>query len=402
MNFNEETPMKKNVIQLINCCLFSILLTSCGSDSNNSTGRYSEAAIINTAASDYSDSDIELINIANGTLTGSLKSNPANYANGLSDYSVVAYGEYYYRIGRYGIDTITKYSIRNPRNAIYSYSTLDNASDPTSNPYQLVFLNETKAYLIRYNTNTVWIVNPSADNEGDFKIGEIDLSHYNDGDGSPEMSDGVIVADELFITMQRQNYYSVIDGNSWIAVIDTTTDEEIIVDALADFPGIQLKTNNPSSIVYNEAAGLYVQSIGSYTPEYIGGIEKISLLDYSTTIMVDDGDDTTHPYGLISNMVIFSDTVGYFVGYLDYGDNVLHQFNPTTGAVSPGFVANLGNNLTNDDIRSISSGPENSLWVSLADLANPRVLVIDTSDNTIADEIETTYSPTGVVFASIF
>lgn len=381
------------------------LLTACSSDDNDKKKiqPQNQAAIINTVASDYSDSDLEIVDIENKLFSGELEATAAGLGNGLSDYSVTARGQYFYRIGRYGIDTITKYSIENPTTAIYTYSTKDDASDPTSNPYKLVFASDTKAYLIRYNSSKVWIVNPSAATEVEFKTGEIDLSAYDDGDGSPEASDGVIVDSKLFITMQRQASWTVIDGNAWVAVIDTTTDSEITVDSSAALKGIQLQTNNPENIIYHPAAGLFVQSIGSYgswpayIPEYIGGIERINTTDYSTDILVDDGDATTHPYGLISSLVIVSSNKGYFTGYNAWGDSGLHEFNPATGTVQAGFVASLDH----DDIRSIDAGPSSSLWVGIADNSNPHVLVIDTTDNTVMDEISITMNPAQVVFAEV-
>ncbi len=397
--------------------LASLQISSCSKDDNNNfVGSLDAAAIINTVASDYSDSDIELVNIEHGIDTGKLTAKSGNYANGLSDYSVAAYGENFYRIGRYGIDTITKYSITNPDTPVYTYSTLDNSEDPTSNPYQLVFLSETKAYLIRYNSPFIWIVNPSAATENDFKIDEIDMSDYNEpstgsADGSPEISDGVIVDGKLFLTLQRQDNFTIVNSNAYVVVIDTATDTEIDTDNL-DAPtelfGIQLQTNNPERITYQADAGLYVQSVGAYESwdgsipaDYKGGIEKVFLDDYSTDLIVDDGDALSHPYGQIAGLVIVSDTLGYFIGYAGWGDNSLHEFNPSTGQVYWRNVAGLGDDAYPDDIPSINLGPQNSLWVSLADLANPRVLVIDTANNEIIDEVETQFNPAGVVFAEL-
>jgi hypothetical protein len=119
--------------------------------------------------------------------------------------------------------------------------------------------------------------------------------------------------------------------------------------------------------------------------------------------VLDDGDDTNtdsslHPYGRISGLSLISDTLGYFISYNEWGDNALRQFNPSTGEVKAGIVADLGNGKDIVDIRNINAGPENTLWISIANNANPRVLVIDTNDNSVLQEIETTYNPTNVVF----
>lgn len=401
--------MKHKLSKIMPLTLALLTISACSSndsDNKKSAKPSNIAAVINTIDPGYTDSDIELFDLTKldgeNVLSEGNTFNAAttNYNNSLSDYSVDSYGEYYYRIGRGGIDTITKYSITNPQQAIYSYSTIDNAEAPASNPYQLIFLNEKKAYLIRYDSTKIWIVNPSATTEADFKIGEIDISHYDDGDGSAEVSSGIIVNGNLYITMQRLEIWNVIEGNSYVAVFDTTSDEEIIAGTGEALPGIQLKTDNPQTIVYQKDTGLFVQSIAGFgQAPYTSGIEKIDLHSYSTSIIIDDGDADNSPYGAISDVAIISHDVGYFVGYAGWQATSLYQFNPSTGAVNPDFVASIGaaNTL---DIRDITEGPENTLWISIADNSNPRVLVLNTTDNSSFAEISTLYNPTRVVFAA--
>jgi len=408
MNSIEDISMKlvnKNTISLAAAVL---TLSACSdSDSNKSAPASDFAAVINTVDSSFTDSDIELFDLTNFdaedilTENNQFNASTANYNNSLSDYTVESYGEHYYRIGRSNIDTITKYSINNPDEALYTYSTVDNAEDPTSNPYQLVFLNEGKAYLLRYDSTKIWIVNPSAATEAEFKIGELDISAYDEGDGRAEVSSGIIVDGNLYVTMQRLDTWNVVAGNSYVAIFDTAIDEEIITGAGGDLPGIQLKTDNPQTITYQEDAGLFVQSISGFGwGPYTSGVEKIDMVSYSTTIVIDDGDADSSPYGAISDVAIISEEIGYFVGYAGWQDTSLYQFNPSTGEVSEGFVADMGGD-NSADIRDITTGPENTLWVSVADNSNPHVLVVDTLDNSSFAEISTFYNPTRVVFAEV-
>ena len=265
------------------------LLTACNDDdddnnSNSSIAGFSRGAVIATVASDYSDSDAELINFDNAESIDDLTTIPGGYNLGLSNFTIASYGEHYYRLGRSTIDTITKYSIDNPNEAIYTYSALDDPNDPSASPEHMIFLNHQKAYISRYQSTKLWVVDPSADDEANFKIGEIDLSAYDDGDGQIEMSSGVIVDGILYLTVQRLSSYCPTAGESFVVAIDTSTDTEINTGLEVSFNGIRLTTANPSKILYQEDIGLIVQSTGdygscapNYERQYIGGIETIDF-----------------------------------------------------------------------------------------------------------------------------
>ncbi len=365
------------------------------------------SAVIATVATDYTSSDIEIVSMGEETLEATANISPVD----LSDYTVAAYGQYFYKIGRYNIDRITKFDIADPTNPIYAFSTIDDINDPTSNPYKLVFLNKNKAYLLRFNSPIAWIVDPSASTQEAFKLGEIDLSAYIEemGDGNVEMVDGVIADSKLFIAMQRQVWFDPTVHNAYVAVINTSTDEEINtgVDSVNNFKGIPLQTSNPLNIKFREGAGLFVQSVGDYGStfeptrpvSYSGGLEKIDTGNYSTEIVVDDGDDADHPYGQINHIALLDEDTGYFVAYHGWQDNALHEFDPSTGTVSGSVVAEL----SGVDIQNITIGPENRLWVSIGDFANPRVVVIDpeNSDAESAISIPTLLNPTAIGFTEL-
>ena len=108
-----------------------------------------------------------------------------------ADVTVVTYGNYFYMIGQqFSGNSITKYAIDNPQDVIWQYSVNEPAATVASNPHDMIFVSETKAYVLRYNKTKAWIVNPSATNEASFKIGELDLSAYATADGLPEMDAG--------------------------------------------------------------------------------------------------------------------------------------------------------------------------------------------------------------------
>lgn len=358
-----------------------------------------QTAVVATAAADYSSGahSVVSVNPVGGPRTAS-----NNLAPTISDITVTSYGNFFYRIEKYFADNVTKFSVDAPDTPIWQYSTLDNPSDPTSNPYDMVFLNDRKAYLLRYGSTKAWIINPSAENEADFKIGELDLSAYDDGDGCPEMCSAVIVGDKLFIAMQRMTQAVYPDpwttNTTYVAVFDTDTDMEIDTGrGTGNMKGMPLNIRNLGAIQYLKDNGLiYVQGVGRYGAEYTGGIAVINPSTYGTQVILDDGDDTDHPYGNISGMAIVSPTKGYFVGYAGWGDNTLYSFNPS--AANPAGTAVTG--FENKSISGMQSGVYTDvnglLWV--CNQTDHQVDILNTDTDTIDESVDTALNPIRVVF----
>jgi hypothetical protein len=396
---------QRSILQPLAASLVFAGIAGCSdNDSNdgNPMASISEyQAVISTVSSVYDATDIQLVDLEENTLIASDGIAPSAD----SDITVSAHGTHFYRIGRYDIDTITKYSVTVPDTPIWQYSTKDDDAEPTANPYHLVFASETKAYLLRYGSSVMWVVNPSAATEDQFKIGEIDLSAYDEGDGTPEMSDGIIVDGKLFVTLERQFWFDPSQYVSYVAVIDTNTDTEIETnaDGSDSLMGIPLHTHNAGSLAYSDGVGIVVQSIGDYgsswsTPPrataYLGGIEVIDPDTYTTSLLVDDGDDSDHPYGLITDVAIVSDAVGYFTGYTGWQSISVYRFSPSTGAVEAQPLADFDG----IDVRGLAVDPDQFLWVSVADGGSPRVDVVDPASNAVVGSVGTVLNPNTVVF----
>ncbi len=374
------------------------LLIGVGSVHADST----QSAVVATAASDYSSYGISAITV-------DPKAGPRiavnNLLAGSNGSTVKAFGQYYYRIEQFQADNVTKVDISAPNTPIWQYSTQDAGEATSGNPWDLVFVSSTKAYLIRYGSTKAWIVNPSATSEAGFKIGELDLSAYTDADGAPEMCCGVIANNKLFIVMQRVVDWCPTDI-AYVAVFDTATDTEINTGmGSGSMIGIPLTIKNPGSIQYMaENNRIYVQGVGSYPGgscdpvyEYTGGIESINPATYASSIVLDDGDATTHPYGAISGMLIASSTKGYFVGYAGWGDNTLYAFNPATGVVS-GAVTGV----QNINISGMNSGTylDKNAMMWVCDATNAQVKILDTENNTVNENIATNLNPQKVAFCT--
>lgn len=203
-----------------------------------------DKAIVVTSTLTYSAGAHSIIPIEQ---TGGARTPVNNLTADVSDLAVNVFGDYFYRIQRYQSDTIMKFHIDSPGNVradvntadpdvIWQYSAMD-SSDITNedlsstNPHALVIYSQTRGFLLRYESRYAWIVNPSATSQSEFKSGTLDLSAYGDTDGIPEMTDGIIVGEKLFIAMQRlyrdtDNIWKT-SSPSYVAVYNAETGVEI-------------------------------------------------------------------------------------------------------------------------------------------------------------------------------
>ncbi len=352
-------------------------------------------AIAATTAADFGSGAHAIIT---GDVNGQFTS-----LNGLkptfSDITVVTYGKHFYIIEQQlAGNNITKYAVDNPQTVIWQYS-VNESSNPAvlSNPHDMIFVSETKAYVIRYNKTKVWIVNPSATTEADFKIGELDLSAYGGDDSTPEMDTGFIADGQFYIVLQRlEGATQRVVNDAYIAIFDVNTDQEIDANISGDtLKGIRLLLRNPRGVNYLAATNtLYVLSSGSFFPmSYIGGIEAIDLSTYKSTIILDDGDEQSHPFGLITSLAVISDERLYFVGYENADMNTLYLMDVKNRTVSPVNVSQL----IDGQIQSIVIDPQGLLWVS--DNANATVRILNPLSCNEIDAVSTNLNPARIVFA---
>ncbi len=333
----------------------------------------------------------------------------------ISDIKIVAQGNYFYRIDR-GNGNLTKFSADTPATPIWQYTTNDMSEIEGSNPQSVIFspatlASDAKAYLPRLGSTKMWIVDPATTTAQGFKLGEVELGDYADSDGLPEMTKGVIVNGKLYLILQRldQDNGWVPTNTSYLVVIDIDTNEEVDTqDGVENFKGIPLPIKNPQEIVYNAAVGkIFIQGVGnnfSFPPEYTGGIVSVDPVTYDVAMVVDDGDETEHPYGNISGLVIISATKGYFVSYAGWGDNVLYSFNPTTGVVDAAPLAAFP--LTesvedNTNIPVIGVDGQGMLWVCSSTYADGGLLtIINSADDSVDQEQVLSLDPQGIAFGT--
>lgn len=371
--------------------LFVFVISSCSDETVPSSVRADKSAIVATISADYSSGSHSVISKDdNGNWFATNDLSPTD-----SDITVAANGTHFYRIQRaFSGNNITKFSGDDAQVPIWQYSTNDVGGIVASNPYDMIFVNEAKAYVLRYGSTKAWIVNPSATREEDFKIGELDLSAYADGDGVPEMSAGVVVKGRLYIVLQRlENYVPVNDA--YVAVFDVNSDLEVDANIAGDnLLGIPLQVKNPGSIIHEATSNsLFVQGVGSYSPtEYTGGIEKINITSLEATLIYDDADVSDSGYGKVSSLAVISDSVIYFVGYNGFSDNTLYKFDLSGNKITETGVVSL----IHGQISSLSVDTSGLLWVS--DSANATVRIIDPETDTETDALYTNLNPDKIVF----
>ncbi len=359
-------------------------------------------AVVQTIAPDYSNSEVAYLNPKTQQIASGY------YRKDASDYTLSSYKGDVFHIGRFFIDTVTKYNasvVADRDTAIWSYSTND-AQDSSRNPYALVSLNESKAYLLRYGSSKVWIVNPQASASEDFKIGELDLTNYVHADntkGTPSPAAAVINDGKLYIAMQRQDD-SYNAGTAYVAVFDTASDTEIETNANAEdnVKGIPLTGINPleHSLVANEDK-VFVTTRNGYSSFdlSLSRIEEIDTGDYTVRQVLNASDIEGNTASFIKASVVVSPEKGYFYAsqalftptYHEVSS--LYEFNPTTGAIVSANIAETGT----ENITFIGLDAANFLWLSIANPALPGVDVIDTTTNTKRiSRLATTLNP-GVI-----
>ncbi|WP_048689913.1 hypothetical protein [Catenovulum maritimum] len=377
------------------------LVAACSND-NGASGPITTGVVVQTVAADYSSSEVVSVDLTTNTVE-------TYYTKTDSDYTIDTYRNSIFHIGKRNLDTITKYNAATATTAEYQYSTLDSQST-TQNPYKLAVLNNTKAYLIRYGAETVWIVNPSAATYAEFKLGEIDLSVYNPtaAKQAPSASDAKIINGKLFISLQRldENWAT---HDAYVAVFDTETDLEIETnsDANDNFKGIKLSGTNPlenSLTVYQD--NLYIHTHDAYDGTIDTSlIERINANTYESQVVVSAADVQGNTSSNISGVAIVSNTEGYLtvtgsVYTPSYHEiSSLYKFNPTTGEISNTKLANSGS----EDINYIALDSFGQLWIAVANPDNPGLDLLNTATGELINQrISTDLNPNTIRFLSAF
>ena len=388
------------------------VLTACnGSDTKTTTAKDNtqvdatdtspSIAFVQTVAPDFSSSEVVTIDAESKQVT------TGYYLKDKSDYTVTTYKDAVYHIGRYGIDTIDKYMAESAFTPSWSYSTQDNQDTVSRNPYAIAFASDDKAYVLRYGSNKVWVVNPNAAQAEDFKIGELDLSDYveNNTSGTPSPASAKVANGKLFVAMQRlDDTWS--PQTAYVAVFDTSTDTEIETHASdADsVKGIPLSGVNPleqSLFVFDNE--VFVTTRDSYASLDLSGslIEAINTETFELRQVLKATDIEDNVSANIQSSVIESADKGYFYATKSVFEpayhelSALYEFNPTTGEITQENIAGTGE----EDINFMAFDPKGYLWLSIGSDTTPGIDIIDTKTNSkFTDRLLTDLNPAAIGF----
>jgi len=318
-------------------------------------------------------------------------------ATGLHSDSVIrGFGKLVYVIQRFGANSIVVLDSEQPSASIANYTTNDRGNtSQQSNPQDIAFVSESKAYITRYGLNTLLVVNPRT---GD-QLGTIGLSQFLDptdtvtgGDGSVEMAQMVMIGTRLFVSLQRLTGFAAV-LESYIVVIDTDTDQ--IIELSPGRNKIVLAGKNPFDMVYLPSTDrIYVANVGTFfTGDDFGGLEVINPnTGLSEGIVLTDNAFG----GPLSAIAIQSDTKAYASVFDASFNNFVVPFDLTAIQVAAP-LSQLGGGSKS----ALAVDNKGFLYIADQDIISPGIQVIDTNTNLkVAGPIDTGLPPNGIVFVS--
>jgi len=173
-------------------------------------------------------------------------------------------GERVYVVNRMGQDNVTALDIDNGFRVAWQRST-----EPGSNPQDIAFASDEKAYVTRLELPTVLVLDP----RDGTPLGEVDCSAAADEDGIPEMSGAAVDDTHVLLAagrLDRDDSY-LPAANGALVVIDATRD---VVEQVVELTG-----ENPYGDLYLHAPGsVLVAEVGRFGV-LDGGIEDIHWAD---------------------------------------------------------------------------------------------------------------------------
>ncbi|NVK29941.1 MAG: hypothetical protein HWE20_02970 [Gammaproteobacteria bacterium] len=368
------------------------ILSGCnsGSESQDTSFEASDYnVVVAVRQAGYSGGAIDVYAVEDGQVVSEEKSLNASG----SDIVVRAHNDEFFVVGRYNMDNLTRYYSGATSVPLSQLSLRRDENQSSPNVYDLAFVEDNDALLIPYGVAEVSRVDPTAATQSDLFKEVIDLTNYTLGsDGTPEAVDAIVVGDKAYVLLQQQNNWTV-EFNSTLVTIDLQTNL-IVGDALdlgvRNAQNLTLSADASYLLVAGQDSTLY----GEDPKTYNGGIAKVDLNQNTVSLLIDDGDITSHPYGYIRSVEVMSNELGYFLGAAGYEDDTLYRFDPRDGTVLgsvPGFESKA--------IKSITSDGNGLLWIALAGEDNTITAI--TTDGTVhVKPIKTSLVPIGVAIVS--
>ncbi len=156
-----------------------------------------------------------------------------------------------------------------------------------ANPHDIAFLSRSRAFVTRYDTDQMWIV----DTNTGVRSGLINFIGLADADNIPEMDQILRVGNRMFVSIQRLDRGQPLRppvGTSYLAVFDPYTEQ--FIDAEPGTMGTQaiaLDGANPySELVLNHDSGLIWVATAGIFGVNDGGLELVDPVALTTSGIV--------------------------------------------------------------------------------------------------------------------
>lgn len=254
-----------------------------------------------------------------------------------------------------------------------------------SNPYDIAVVSEERAYVPRYGSEEMLIVNPFTGKQD----GTVDFGDYSDEDGTPEMTESAVFDGTVYVPVQRLDSSWTPVGKSYVVLVDAETGD---IDGDIELTG----TNPYGGPQYSEALGQFViAEPGSSADLENAGIELLNPETDEVSGFIITEDELG---GNVYKGLVLTETKGYaLIGAGEYGaDTHVVTFNPETGKKEDSVLE--GDGWVYGDIALTPDGSE--LWVADRTTDADGIRIFDTqTDKEITDEpIDMGLPPTDICF----
>ncbi|MGH7726038.1 MAG: hypothetical protein ACREOU_11485 [Candidatus Eiseniibacteriota bacterium] len=237
-----------------------------------------------------------------------------------------------------------------------------------SNPQDIIVVSPTKAYVSRYETAELWIVNPVTG----VKTGEVSLAGFADADGIPEMAQMALRNGRLFVAVQRldRDAFFTPTDSSQVVVIDAATD--LLVDADLVAPGVQgilLPFQNPVTEIVTDGNGDLLVGCTGFFGSADGGVVRLDPIALAVRgVEIDEAELG----GDLNDVVVGPGDRGFAV-ISDASFNTLCvAYDRTDGTLDAPVFATSGFNLADAEMND-----RNELWLSDRSPGGPGMRVFD-------------------------
>ena len=244
---------------------------------------------------------------------------------------------------RLGKDAVIVLDPASPTTPVANYSVGNGL-----NPQDMVFVSD-RAYVLRHNAPNILVVNPTT---GD-SLASVDLSSVADADGIPEMVDGLLVGNTLYVVCQLldQTQWFSPTGPGKVVALDVTT------NAITEI--FDLTISNPEAIT--ERNGRLYVSGGSWYDLTSNGIDVVDVPQSQVTRLVEGSALSGRPGTIVT---VGSTNDAWVVVSQTWPNGAVYQIDLATGAIvdslaglgSPAQIVKSGEALVVSDRGEATSG----------------------------------------------